>query len=102
MGDLGRAADVSVEKKNSKSVSHSQLSVCLTETCLSVLTVMCVCFVDQDRFSEVLFHVSSITNVKKQDKGRFSVYFRKKHYDFMAHRDGMKASAACYPVMVST
>lgn len=40
-----------------------------------------------DRFSEVLFHVSSITNVKKQDKGRFSVYFRKKHYDFMAHND---------------
>uniref|UniRef100_UPI0037E7D9A1 arf-GAP with Rho-GAP domain, ANK repeat and PH domain-containing protein 1 isoform X2 n=1 Tax=Semicossyphus pulcher TaxID=241346 RepID=UPI0037E7D9A1 len=40
-----------------------------------------------DRFSELLFHVSSITNVKKQDKGRFSVYFRKKHYDFMAHND---------------
>nr|XP_046266473.1 arf-GAP with Rho-GAP domain, ANK repeat and PH domain-containing protein 1 isoform X2 [Scatophagus argus] len=40
-----------------------------------------------DRFSEVLFHVSSITNVKKQDKRRFSVYFKKKHYDFMAHSD---------------
>ncbi|XP_040007483.1 arf-GAP with Rho-GAP domain, ANK repeat and PH domain-containing protein 1 isoform X2 [Xiphias gladius] len=40
-----------------------------------------------DRFSEVLFHVSSITNVKKQDKRRFSIYFRKKHYDFMAHSD---------------
>ncbi|XP_028276561.1 arf-GAP with Rho-GAP domain, ANK repeat and PH domain-containing protein 1 isoform X2 [Parambassis ranga] len=40
-----------------------------------------------DQFSEVLFHVSSITNVKKQDKGRFSVYFRKKHYDFMAHNN---------------
>ncbi|XP_074528477.1 arf-GAP with Rho-GAP domain, ANK repeat and PH domain-containing protein 1 [Halichoeres trimaculatus] len=40
-----------------------------------------------DRFSELLFHVSSITNIKKQDKGRFSVYFRKKHYDFMAHND---------------
>ncbi|XP_032432456.1 arf-GAP with Rho-GAP domain, ANK repeat and PH domain-containing protein 1 [Xiphophorus hellerii] len=38
-----------------------------------------------DRFSELLFHVSSITNVKPQDKRRFSVYFRKKHYDFMAH-----------------
>ncbi|KAM4546601.1 arf-GAP with Rho-GAP domain, ANK repeat and PH domain-containing protein 1 isoform 1-T3 [Fundulus diaphanus] len=37
-----------------------------------------------DRFSELLFHVSSITNVKPQDKGRFSVYFRKKHYEFMA------------------
>ncbi|KAG7224734.1 hypothetical protein INR49_004625 [Caranx melampygus] len=40
-----------------------------------------------DRFSEVLFHVSSITKVKKLDKGRFSVHFRKKHYDFMAHSD---------------
>nr|XP_043898479.1 arf-GAP with Rho-GAP domain, ANK repeat and PH domain-containing protein 1 isoform X2 [Solea senegalensis] len=40
-----------------------------------------------DQFSELLFHVSSITNVKKQDKRRFSVYFRKKHYDFMAHSD---------------
>ncbi|XP_054902898.1 arf-GAP with Rho-GAP domain, ANK repeat and PH domain-containing protein 1 [Poeciliopsis prolifica] len=38
-----------------------------------------------DRFSEILFHVSSITNVKPQDKNRFSVYFRKKRYDFMAH-----------------
>ncbi|XP_038144260.1 arf-GAP with Rho-GAP domain, ANK repeat and PH domain-containing protein 1 isoform X1 [Cyprinodon tularosa] len=40
-----------------------------------------------DRFSEVLFHVSSITNVKRLDKGRFSVYFRKKRYDFMAHNN---------------
>lgn len=48
------------------------------------------CFFPQDRFSELLFHVSSITNVKKQEKGRFSVYFRKKHYDFMAHSDGTK------------
>ncbi|KAM8899811.1 arf-GAP with Rho-GAP domain, ANK repeat and PH domain-containing protein 1 isoform 2-T2 [Spinachia spinachia] len=40
-----------------------------------------------DRFSEVLFHVSSITNVKKQDKGRFSVNVRKKNYDFMAHNE---------------
>ncbi|KAM9788515.1 arf-GAP with Rho-GAP domain, ANK repeat and PH domain-containing protein 1 [Neosynchiropus ocellatus] len=40
-----------------------------------------------DRFSEMLFHTSSITNVKKQDKGRFSIYFRKKHYDFMAHSE---------------
>ncbi|XP_041864759.1 arf-GAP with Rho-GAP domain, ANK repeat and PH domain-containing protein 1 isoform X2 [Melanotaenia boesemani] len=37
-----------------------------------------------DRFSEVLFHVSSITNVRTQDKGRFSIFFRKKQYDFMA------------------
>ncbi|KAK7924989.1 hypothetical protein WMY93_007299 [Mugilogobius chulae] len=38
-----------------------------------------------ERFSEVMFHVSNITNVKKQEKGRFSVYLGKKHYDFMAH-----------------
>lgn len=42
-----------------------------------------------DRFSEVMFHVSNITNVKKQDKGRFSIYFRKKHYDFMAHNNAV-------------
>lgn len=69
------------------SLTEICLSACVP-VCLSVSTVMCVGFVDQDRFSEVLFHVSSITNVKKQDKGRFSVYFRKKHYDFMAHSDG--------------
>lgn len=44
--------------------------------------------VDQDHFSEVLFHVSSITNLKKQDKRRFSIYFKKKRYDFMAHSEG--------------
>ncbi|XP_054586989.2 arf-GAP with Rho-GAP domain, ANK repeat and PH domain-containing protein 1 isoform X2 [Nothobranchius furzeri] len=38
-----------------------------------------------DQFGEVLFHVSSITNIKPQDKNRFSIYFKKKHYDFMAH-----------------
>ncbi|XP_047463937.1 arf-GAP with Rho-GAP domain, ANK repeat and PH domain-containing protein 1 isoform X2 [Mugil cephalus] len=43
-----------------------------------------------DRFSEVMFHVSSITNVKTQDKGRFTIYFRKKHYDFMAHSDDVQ------------
>lgn len=32
--------------------------------------------------------MSSVTNIKKQEKGRFSVYFRKKHYDFMAHSEG--------------
>lgn len=48
----------------------------------------CLSSVDQDHFSEVLFHVSSITNLKKQDKRRFSIYFKKKHYDFMAHSEG--------------
>lgn len=49
---------------------------------------MTIAVCDQDQFSEVLFHVSSITNVKKLERGRFSVYFKKKHYDFMAHSDG--------------
>ncbi|XP_077360520.1 arf-GAP with Rho-GAP domain, ANK repeat and PH domain-containing protein 1 isoform X2 [Festucalex cinctus] len=43
-----------------------------------------------DQFSEVLFHVSSITNVKKLEKGRFSIYFKKKHYDFMAHSEDVQ------------
>ncbi|XP_055082584.1 arf-GAP with Rho-GAP domain, ANK repeat and PH domain-containing protein 1-like [Periophthalmus magnuspinnatus] len=43
-----------------------------------------------DRFSEVMFHVSNITNIKRQDKGRFSVYLGKKHYDFMAHNDDVQ------------
>lgn len=64
---------------------------CLSLLTLSdfLLTIQCF-FVDQDRFSEILFHVSSITNVKKLDKGRFSVYFKKKRYDFLAHNDGKK------------
>lgn len=49
---------------------------------------VCLSSVDQDHFSEVLFHVSSITNLKKQDKRRFSIYFKKKRYDFMAHSEG--------------
>ncbi|XP_049598018.1 arf-GAP with Rho-GAP domain, ANK repeat and PH domain-containing protein 1 isoform X2 [Syngnathus scovelli] len=43
-----------------------------------------------DQFSEVLFHVSDITNVKKLDRGRFSIYFKKKHYDFLAHSDDVQ------------
>ncbi|XP_061754947.1 uncharacterized protein LOC133551831 isoform X2 [Nerophis ophidion] len=44
----------------------------------------------KDYFSEILFHVSSITNIKKLDKRRFSVYFKKKHYDFMAPSDDIQ------------
>lgn len=43
-----------------------------------------------DHFSELMFHISNITNIKKQDKGRFSIYFRKKHYDFMAHSNDVQ------------
>lgn len=42
----------------------------------------------QDKFSEYVFHVSSITNVRQQDKGRFFIQFRKKRLEFMAHNDG--------------
>ncbi|XP_028838944.1 arf-GAP with Rho-GAP domain, ANK repeat and PH domain-containing protein 1 isoform X2 [Denticeps clupeoides] len=40
-----------------------------------------------DKFPEQVFHVSSITSVRKQDKGRFSIYFGKKHFEFMALND---------------
>lgn len=73
-----------MEEKDCKSVTPT---VCPSPSfCLAIDRF--VCFIYQDRFSELLFHVSSITNVKKQEKGRFSVYFRKKHYDFMAQSDG--------------
>lgn len=42
----------------------------------------------QDKFSEYVFHVLSITNVRQQDRGRFSVYLHKKHFEFMAHSEG--------------
>ncbi|XP_045064145.1 arf-GAP with Rho-GAP domain, ANK repeat and PH domain-containing protein 1 isoform X2 [Coregonus clupeaformis] len=43
-----------------------------------------------DKFTDLVFHVSSITNVCKQDKGRFSLYFRKKHFEFMAHNEAVQ------------
>lgn len=73
-----------MEEKDCKSVTTT---VC-PSSCFCLAIDRIVCFIYQDRFSELLFHVSSITNVKKQEKGRFSVYFRKKHYDFMAQSDG--------------
>lgn len=42
----------------------------------------------QDKFPDIVFHVSSITDVRKQEKGRFSIYFSKKHFEFMAHNKG--------------
>ncbi|XP_041749167.1 arf-GAP with Rho-GAP domain, ANK repeat and PH domain-containing protein 1-like [Coregonus clupeaformis] len=44
----------------------------------------------QDKFTEIVFHVSSITDVRKQDKGRFSIYFSKKHFEFMAHNKAVQ------------
>ncbi|XP_010892991.2 arf-GAP with Rho-GAP domain, ANK repeat and PH domain-containing protein 1 isoform X1 [Esox lucius] len=43
-----------------------------------------------DKLTDMVFHVSSITEVRKQDKGRFSVYFRKKHFEFMAHSEAVQ------------
>lgn len=44
-------------------------------------------FFVQDKFSEYVFHVSNITNVR-QDRGHFLVYLRKKYFEFMAHSEG--------------
>lgn len=46
----------------------------------------------QDKFSEYVFHVASITNVRQQDRGRFFVHLRKKHFEFMAHSEGENAA----------
>ncbi|MCJ8741284.1 hypothetical protein PDJAM_G00068850 [Pangasius djambal] len=44
-----------------------------------------------DKFSEYVFHVSSITNVRQQGQRRFFIQFRKKHFEFMAHSEDVKA-----------
>lgn len=44
--------------------------------------------VSQDKFTEYVFHITSITNICRQNHGHFSVYFRKKHFEFMAHSEG--------------
>ncbi|XP_044078447.1 arf-GAP with Rho-GAP domain, ANK repeat and PH domain-containing protein 1 [Siniperca chuatsi] len=99
-----RAATIRVSRKKGVSGSSTQQSAVVQSSWLDVWkgfrhNVLWATFDGQlmslwkkrtDRFSELLFHVSSITNVKKQDKGRFSVYFRKKHYDFMAHSDDVR------------
>ncbi|XP_048092062.1 arf-GAP with Rho-GAP domain, ANK repeat and PH domain-containing protein 1 isoform X1 [Alosa alosa] len=43
-----------------------------------------------DKFTEYVFHVSSITAVSIQGKGRFSIYFGKKHFEFMAHDEAVQ------------
>ncbi|KAI2650959.1 Arf-GAP with Rho-GAP domain, ANK repeat and PH domain-containing protein 1 [Labeo rohita] len=40
-----------------------------------------------DKFTEYVFHVASITSIREQDQGRFSIYLQKKHFEFMAHSD---------------
>ncbi|MCI4387055.1 hypothetical protein PGIGA_G00069670 [Pangasianodon gigas] len=44
-----------------------------------------------DKISEYVFHVSSITNVRQQGQRRFFIHFRKKHFEFMAHSEDVKA-----------
>ncbi|XP_062392799.1 arf-GAP with Rho-GAP domain, ANK repeat and PH domain-containing protein 1 [Sardina pilchardus] len=43
-----------------------------------------------DKFTEYVFHVSSISAVTKQGKGRFSIHFGKKHFEFMAHDEAVQ------------
>ncbi|KAJ8347893.1 hypothetical protein SKAU_G00264820 [Synaphobranchus kaupii] len=40
-----------------------------------------------DKFTEVVFHMSCISSVRAQERARFSIYFGKKHIDFMAHSE---------------
>ncbi|XP_050949059.1 arf-GAP with Rho-GAP domain, ANK repeat and PH domain-containing protein 1 isoform X3 [Labeo rohita] len=43
-----------------------------------------------DKFTEYVFHVASITSIREQDQGRFSIYLQKKHFEFMAHSDAVR------------
>ncbi|KAJ8276405.1 hypothetical protein COCON_G00081570 [Conger conger] len=43
-----------------------------------------------DKFTEVVFHMSSITSVRALERGRFSIYFSKKHIEFMAHNKAVQ------------
>ncbi|XP_052392286.1 arf-GAP with Rho-GAP domain, ANK repeat and PH domain-containing protein 1-like [Carassius gibelio] len=43
-----------------------------------------------DKFTEYVFHVTSITNIREQDQGRFSIHLQKKHFEFMAHSEDVR------------
>ncbi|XP_051733518.1 arf-GAP with Rho-GAP domain, ANK repeat and PH domain-containing protein 1 isoform X3 [Ctenopharyngodon idella] len=43
-----------------------------------------------DKFTEYVFHVTSITNIRKQDHGHFSISLHKKHLEFMAHSEAVQ------------
>ncbi|KAG1930880.1 arf-GAP with Rho-GAP domain, ANK repeat and PH domain-containing protein 1 isoform X2 [Pimephales promelas] len=45
-----------------------------------------------DKFTEYVFHVTSITNIRKQDQGHFSIYLQKKQFEFMAHSEAVQDS----------
>uniref|UniRef100_A0A8C1DMU1 Arf-GAP with Rho-GAP domain, ANK repeat and PH domain-containing protein 1-like n=1 Tax=Cyprinus carpio carpio TaxID=630221 RepID=A0A8C1DMU1_CYPCA len=43
-----------------------------------------------DKFTEYVFHVTSITNIRKLDQGHFSIHLQKKHFEFMAHSEAVR------------
>ncbi|XP_015207288.2 arf-GAP with Rho-GAP domain, ANK repeat and PH domain-containing protein 1 isoform X2 [Lepisosteus oculatus] len=43
-----------------------------------------------DKFTEVVLHVSCITNVQSLEKGRFSISTPKKHFEFMANNEAVR------------
>ncbi|XP_043077034.1 arf-GAP with Rho-GAP domain, ANK repeat and PH domain-containing protein 1 isoform X2 [Puntigrus tetrazona] len=43
-----------------------------------------------DKFTEYVFHVTSITNIREQDHGRFSIHLQKKHFEFMANSEAVR------------
>ncbi|KAK7144023.1 hypothetical protein R3I93_015010 [Phoxinus phoxinus] len=45
-----------------------------------------------DKFTEYVFHVTSITNIRKQDQGHFSISLQKKQFEFMAHSEAVQES----------
>ncbi|XP_062846204.1 arf-GAP with Rho-GAP domain, ANK repeat and PH domain-containing protein 1 [Trichomycterus rosablanca] len=43
-----------------------------------------------DKFPVLVFHVSSITNIHQHDQGLFTLFFHKKHLEFMAHSEAVQ------------
>ncbi|XP_066501445.1 arf-GAP with Rho-GAP domain, ANK repeat and PH domain-containing protein 1 isoform X2 [Hoplias malabaricus] len=43
-----------------------------------------------EKFTEYVFHVSSVSSVQQQDRGRFSICFKKKRLEFMAHNEAVQ------------
>ncbi|XP_067279557.1 arf-GAP with Rho-GAP domain, ANK repeat and PH domain-containing protein 1 isoform X2 [Pseudorasbora parva] len=43
-----------------------------------------------DKFTEYVFPVTSITNIRKLDQGHFFISLQKKHFEFMAHSEDVQ------------
>ncbi|CAB1333182.1 unnamed protein product [Coregonus sp. 'balchen'] len=84
---IPRAATIRVSRRKQAAVSGGATQV--AESSRRENVVSRSSWLD-DKFTDLVFHVSSITNVCKQDKGRFSLYFRKKHFEFMAHNEAVQ------------